>query len=166
MRLFIQTFAPLAGLTLTLVLVAPSAYSQNQIEPPGPSSRRTPIAITEIMYKPADRPDGKNTEFIELYNSNPWPEDISSYRLDGQVKFQFPPSTQIAGQKYLIVAAAPADIRAVYGVTNVFGPYTNSLKTSGSVKLYDEQGALLLHIDYTDAAPWPMGADGTGLPSS
>jgi hypothetical protein len=114
------------------------------------------------MYKPADRPDGRNTEFIEIYNSNPWPEDISGYRLDGQVQFQFAPSTQIPGQKYLVVAAAPADMQTVYGLTNVFGPYTNTLKTSGAVKLYDEQGALLLHTEYDDITPWPMGADGSG----
>ena len=139
-----------------------NAYSQTHIEPPGPSSRRTPIAISEIMYKPAARTDGRNTEFIELYNSNPWPEDISGYRLDGQVQFVFPAPTTIPAQGYLVVAAVPADLQAVYGLTNVFGPYTNSLKTSGTVKLYDEQGSLLLQHRIRHAAPWPMGADGTG----
>ena len=34
-------------------------------EPAGPSSRRTGLAITEIMYHPAERPDGKQLEFVE-----------------------------------------------------------------------------------------------------
>ncbi len=114
------------------------------------------------MYKPALRSDHRNTEFIELYNSNPWPEDISGYKLDGQVRFVFPAATKIPAQGYVVIAAVPADVQAVYGVTNLFGPYTNSLKSSGAVKLYDEQGSLLLHINYDDAAPWPMGTDGTG----
>jgi hypothetical protein len=145
------------------LLISTSARSQTHIELPGPSSRRTPIAITEIMYKPAARSDGRKIEFIELYNSNPWPEDISGWRLDGQVQFVFPPATAIAGQKYIVVAAVPTDLQAVYGLTtNVFGPYTNSLKSSGTVKLFDEQSSLLLRVEYDDSAPWPMGADGTG----
>ncbi len=115
------------------------------------------------MYKPAARSDGRNIEFLELYNSNPWPEDISRWRLDGDVQFMFPPGTTIPGQKYVVIAAVPTDVQAVYALTtNIFGPYTNSLKTSGTVKLYDEQGSLLLRVEYDDSAPWPMGADGTG----
>src|SRR5207248_3280242 len=44
----------------------------NPHEPPGPSSRKTPISISEVMYKPASRGDSNNLEFIEIYNSNPW----------------------------------------------------------------------------------------------
>src|SRR5208282_493407 len=44
----------------------------------GPSSRKTPVVFSEILFKPAARPDGKNLEFLELYNSNPWFQDLSS----------------------------------------------------------------------------------------
>ena len=114
------------------------------------------------MYKPADRADGRNTEFIELYNSNPWPEDVSGYRLSGQVEYVLPATTTIPSQGYLVVAANPTDLQAVYGLPTVFGPYTGSLKTSGMVRLHDEQGSLLLEVEYDNIAPWPMGADGTG----
>jgi hypothetical protein len=40
-------------------------------EPLGPSSRRTGLVISEIMYHPAARADGKNLEFIEIFNSEP-----------------------------------------------------------------------------------------------
>ena len=43
----------------------------------GPTSRRSPIAFSEIIWKPAPRGDTQNLEFIELYNSNPWFHDIS-----------------------------------------------------------------------------------------
>lgn len=131
-------------------------------EPMGPSTRRTPIAISEIMYKPANRTDGRNTEFIELYNSNPWPEDIAGYRLSSEVDYVFPPGTKIPGQGYVVVAANPADMQAVYGLTTVYGPYTNSLKTSGTLRLRDEQDSILLDLEYDQDSPWPMGADGTG----
>ena len=41
-------------------------------EKPGPSSRRSPLVISEIMYHPPTREDGANLEFIEIYNSQPW----------------------------------------------------------------------------------------------
>jgi hypothetical protein len=144
------------------LFVVGNCHSQPVTEPPGPSSRRTPITISEIMFKPADRPDGRNTEFIELYNSNPWPEDVSGYRLSGQVDYVIPVATTIPSRGFLVVAANPADLQTVYGLATVFGPYTNSLKTSGTVRLHDEQDSILLAVEYDNIAPWPMGADGTG----
>jgi hypothetical protein len=142
-------------------LLSTAAFAQPVTEAPGPSTRRSPITFSEIMYKPAKRLDARNLEFVELYNSNPWPEDISGFRLGGQIDFTFPAATAIAAQSYIIVAAVPADLTAVYGLATVYGPYTNSLKTSGALKLYDEQNSLLLNVDYDNMAPWPMGADGT-----
>ncbi len=144
-------------------VVSPSVGTMTtDTEPLGPSSRRTPIAISEIMYKPASRDDGRNTEFLELFNSNPWAQDVSGYKLDGEVQFTFPPHTSIPGGGFLVLAAAPADLQAVTGISGVLGPYDGSLKTSGELVLYDEAGALLLDVNYADTAPWPMGADGTG----
>jgi len=114
------------------------------------------------MYKPADRTDGRNLEFVELYNSNPWPEDIGRYRIEGQVQYAFPTGTKIPAQGYIIVAAVPADVQAVHGLGGVFGPYTNTLKTSGELRLHDEQNSVLLRFAYDDSGPWPMGADGSG----
>lgn len=151
--------------TLALgTLLAPGLFwaQAGPTEPLGPSSRRTQVAISEIMYKPAERPDGLDTEFIELYNSNPWPEDIGNWRLAGQVRFTFPARTSIPANGFLVVAAAPADLQAAYGLAGVFGPYTNRLKSSGVIELLDEAGALLLEIDYTDDPPWPAAAGGAG----
>jgi len=52
-------------------------------EPLGPSSRRTQLAFSEIMYTPAPRTDNLNTEYLEIYNSNPWWDDLSGYQLAG-----------------------------------------------------------------------------------
>ena len=49
----------------------------------GPSRRRSPLVISEVMYNPTNRADLRNLEFIEIYNSQAWPEDISGYRLSG-----------------------------------------------------------------------------------
>ena len=135
----------------------------NPHDPMGPSSRKTPIAFSEIMYKPAPRTDGKNLEFVEIYNSNPWFQDISGYQIIcADINYTFPANTKIPGGGYLVVAAVPADIQGVYGVTNVMGPYTGSLKKTETLELLDEQGAVLLTVPYSNAAPWPVAADGTG----
>src|SRR5437588_2558904 len=131
----------------------------------GPSSRRTGIVLTEIMYKPAPRNDTNNLEFIELYNSNPFFHDISGYKLAGDnLTYTFPPGTVMNGGAILVVAASPSAMQTVYGITNanVMGPYTGSLKKAGPLHLLDEQGAVLLSVPYSNVFPWPVAADGTG----
>ncbi|HUD82983.1 MAG TPA: lamin tail domain-containing protein, partial [Candidatus Saccharimonadales bacterium] len=129
----------------------------------GPTSRTTPMAFSEIMWKPAPRTDGKNLEFLEIYNSNPWFQDISGYQITcADMNYTFPPNTQIPGGGYLVVAAAPADIESVYGITNVMGPYNGSLKHSETLEMLDEQTNVLLTLPYTDVYPWPVATDGTG----
>ena len=141
--------------------IAPVA---NPHEPPGPSSRKTGIVISEIMYKPAPRVDGNNTEFLELYNSNPFFQDIGGYQIVADnMSYTFTAGTLIPGGAYYVVAASPTGMQNVYGLsTNVFGPYTGTLKKSGTIQLLDEQGAVLLTVPYSNVYPWPVAADGTG----
>src|SRR5687767_7276921 len=73
-------------------------------EPIGPSSRRTGLIISEIMYHPPMRADGREVEFVELYNSQTYPEDLSDYRLTGDISFVFPKGTTLASGSYLVVA--------------------------------------------------------------
>jgi regulation of enolase protein 1 (concanavalin A-like superfamily) len=136
----------------------------NPHEQIGPSSRTTPIVFSEIMYKPAARTDGNNIEFIEIYNSNPFFQDISGYQITcADMNYTFPPNTMIPGGAFFVVAASPQSVENVYGLTtNVFGPYTGSLKKSETLQLLDEQGAVLLTVPYSSTYPWPVAADGTG----
>ena len=105
------------------------------VEPPGPSSRKTGLAITEIMFQPAARQDGKDLAFVELFNSNPWPEDVSGYRLDGDFLCSFPAGTSIAGGGFLVVAASPADLESTYGITGTVGPFLRSPTPKGVLRL-------------------------------
>jgi hypothetical protein len=139
-----------------------AAAVTNPSEPLGPSSRRTPLAISEIMYKPAKRTDGKNLEYIEIFNSNPYSHDLSGYQLTGDIQYRFPPQTFLPAGGFLVVAAVPADVQSVYGTPSVLGPYTNSLTADGTIRLLDEAGAVMLEIAYDNSPPWPAAADGTG----
>ncbi|HUR44287.1 MAG TPA: lamin tail domain-containing protein, partial [Candidatus Saccharimonadales bacterium] len=151
----VRDFAPV--LSGSIVSRLPSPY-----EPLGPSSRLTGLVISEIMFKPAKRGDNRVLDFIEIYNSNPFFHDMSGYKISGDVDFIFPPGTIIPGGGFKVVAAAPADLQAVYGLGGVMGPYTNNLKRSVTLRLRDEQNAVLLEINYSSDNPWPVAADGTG----
>ncbi|MBI3416210.1 MAG: lamin tail domain-containing protein [Verrucomicrobia bacterium] len=129
----------------------------------GPSSRRTGLVISEIMYHPPPRADGKNVELVELYNSQGFFEDISGYRLTGAIDFTFPPNTTIPASGFIVVAPSPADIQSVYGISGVFGGFTNSLQnSSGVVRLRNNLGAVLLEANYSGTPPYPAAADGAG----
>jgi hypothetical protein len=131
-------------------------------EPLGPCSRRTPLVISELMYNPTPRTDGRNLQYVELYNSNPWWEDISGYRLTGDILYTVPPGTILPGGAFLVVSPAPADLQTVYGLTRVLGPSVAATKKTGLIQLRDEQGAILLEFTYGTTLPWPAGANSTG----
>lgn len=153
-----QSFAPVAQAT--------EAASLGDREALGPSSRRTGLAISEIMYHPrevlwAGRP--AELEFVELFNSNPYFEDLSGYRLSGDIEFTFPRGTVLAGGGFVVVARVPEDVKAVYGLASVLGPYTNNLPNQqGRVRLRNNNGFLLLEVNYESRPPWPVAADGAG----
>jgi len=131
-------------------------------EPAGPSSRKTGLVITEIMYRPVPRTDARNLEFVELFNSNPFPEDIGGYRLAGDVGYEFPAGTTIPGGGFLVVARNPEHFRASYQGIDVMGPYAGSLGDSATVRLRNQIGAIYLEFTYRSRAPWPAGARATG----
>lgn len=139
-------------------------------EPLGPSSRRTGLVITELMYNPRlilGVSSNVTVEFIELYNSKPWDEAIGGYSITGSVSYTFAPNTILRAGAYLVVARVPSLVRSNYAITNVVGPWegaaTNGLPDeTGTVQLRNRQGAVLLDINYMDSPPWPEAADGTG----
>ena len=141
----------------------PLRFSKPPAEPPGPSSRRSGVTISEIHYHPAHRPDGRNVQFIEIFNSMPWFEDLSGWSVSGSADFTFPQGFQLPAQGYVVLAANPADLVAVTGATNVLGPLGGSLpNSSGSLRLRHRSGAVLAELQYRDTADWPAAADGFG----
>jgi hypothetical protein len=125
------------------------------------AERTTPIVISEIMYRPGGT-NTNNLEFVEFYNSNPYFEDISGYRLVGDITFTFPSNTIVQGGTFLVVAKDPAALQSAYGISGVLGPYSNSLPAEGTIQLRSDFNSVLLTVEYSDDKPWPPGADGTG----
>lgn len=131
-------------------------------EPLGLSSRLTSLVFSEIMYAPL--PAGTNElEYVELYNTFGTPADISGYRLSGDIDFTFPARTILPANSFLVVARNPGDVRSVYGLANVLGPFTGALsKSGGTLRLRHRTGAVFLEMNYGGGAPWPVAANGFG----
>lgn len=140
----------------------PVSRVRGEREPIGPISRRTALALSEIMYHPADRLDGRNLEFVEIYNSQEWPEELDGWRLSGDIDYVFPTGTSIPARGYLVVAAVPADLQSVTGFSTPHA-YTGSLPNNrGSIRLRNNQDAVMLEVDYDSDPPWSLAADGAG----
>src|SRR5208283_4663652 len=74
-----------------------------------------------------------------------------------------PANTLIPGNAFFVLAASPQSIANVYGLaSNVFGPYSGSLKKAETLQVLDEQSNVLLTVPYSDVYPWPVAANGTG----
>jgi hypothetical protein len=132
-------------------------------EPIGPATRRGPFVISEIMFHPTNRAALINLEFVEIYNSQPWAEDLGGFRLTGECDFTFPAGTTIPALGYLVVAPSPADITAVHVIANVMGGFTNRLNNAGgTLRLHDYANAVVFEVDYDSQPPWPAAADGAG----
>jgi hypothetical protein len=131
-------------------------------EPPGPSSRRTALVISEIMFHPPDAWGGSDLEFVELWNSGLVTEDLTGHKLAGDISYSFPNNTAIAPGQFLVVAKNPTSAQSFYSVS-CLGPYSNKLPNgSGTVRLLNELGGILLETGYDTKSPWPVAPDGTG----
>ncbi|MBL9136784.1 MAG: lamin tail domain-containing protein [Verrucomicrobiales bacterium] len=131
-------------------------------EPLGPSTRRGPIVVSEIHYHPMDRDDGRQAEFLEIHNTQPWPESMGGWRLDGDVRLRFPEDLVLPARSYLVVAANSKDVEAIYGITGVLDYDGNLSNGGGRVRLLNEREAVVWEVDLSDEDAWPAAADGAG----
>jgi hypothetical protein len=83
------------------------------------------------MWKPAPRSDTNNCEFLEIYNSNPWFQDISSYQIVcADMNYTFPPGTIIPGGGYSGDRRLAGQHSKRLWHHQRHGPYNGSLKHS------------------------------------
>src|SRR5207245_6639789 len=90
-------------------------------------------------------------------------EELSGFQITGDVDYAYPPGTILPGGGFLVIAKSPADLQSVYGISNLIGPYTNSLSNrSGTLRLRNRADAVLLEVTFDSQRPWPITADGVG----
>jgi hypothetical protein len=145
------------------------------------------VVISEVMYHPVDA----NDEYVELYNSTDEAVTLAgpegSWRLDGAAAYRFNAGlTLAAGGRLVVVGFDPAvegtrlaAFEATYGAqglgagVDVVGPWEGNLSNRGerlslekpaAAEADGEPGGWVIvdEVLYSDVAPWPAGADGTG----
>ena len=140
-----------------------TGYLPERYESLAASSRRTPMVISEIMYHPWPQADGKDLEYVELFNSSSVPYDLGGFHLAGDIQYDFPSGTLLGPGSFLVVAHTPADVQGRYQIGNVLGGYQGRLSNqAGAVQLLHRSGAVFLDVAYASAPPWPASADGAG----
>ncbi len=159
-----------------------SVFAAMAASTPGASNgppRVGPVVISELMYHPFSG----GHEFIELRNiaSNSVAlfsaaQPTNTWRLNKGVDFAFPTNQFLSAGGYtLVVPIDPYTFRTLYGVpakVAIFGPYTGVLDNGGEKVHLAKPGSITTNgllpwvlvdgVDYDDAAPWPLGPDGSG----
>ncbi|MEM7232318.1 MAG: lamin tail domain-containing protein [Planctomycetota bacterium] len=128
------------------------------------ASLQARVMLVEIHYHPLDGDDpNESLEFVEIFNDEPLPFEISGYRIDGGVGFVVPPETIVPARGVLVIAREPDALRNKTGLENVVGPYSGRLANDGErVELIDTGGSVVSSVRYNDGLRWPAAADGAG----
>jgi hypothetical protein len=126
------------------------------------------VVFSEIMYHPADAPDGTDGdlfEYIELYNNGALPETLTGAYFSKGISYTFTNAipTVLNPGDYLVVVKDRTAFQSRYpGVTNL-APYAYSGKLDNDgEKVTLKIGAASVSITYGTTNAWPSAADGFG----
>jgi hypothetical protein len=129
------------------------------------------LRITEMMYNPADPPDGSdsdNFEFIELKNTGDSTLTLTHVSFADGIVFGFNDSdvTHIGPGQFVLVVSNRAAFESRYGQalsTIIAGEYSGRLSNGGErVALVDYWDGMIAQFEYDDGGSWPPLADGQG----
>jgi len=113
------------------------------------------IVISEIMYHPAS--NDSREEYIELLNLGANRVDLTGWKIDKGVQFEFPAMSLGAGER-LVVAADLLSFQTKYeDVPNVVGGWTGQLSNqSEAIAIEDASGKRIDRVEYADGGEWSV----------
>lgn len=130
------------------------------------------IVINEIMYHAAPRyASGQvafqesDEEWIELFHRGSQAIDLSGWKLNDGIRFDFPAGTVMQPGSYLVIARDLEAMRAKYPelASILLGGYEGSLSNSSdAIELLDGNGNPADYVRYYDGGRWPEFADAGG----
>lgn len=119
------------------------------------------IVINEISYKSTEQ---DTRDWVELFNTTTADIDVSGWILtdaERLMDFVIPQGTVVPANGYLVVCKNKSKFMSFWPeLTNVVGNFKFSLKSEGSVQLFDADGNLVDDVEYGDKQPWPKLTDG------
>lgn len=124
------------------------------------------LVINKINYNPAtsvDFPISNDLEFIEIKNTGTTTVDLTGiYLKELGLSYQFPANSSVLAGASVFIACNPVTFQSKYGIS-AFGQFTRNLSNSSQkIVLADGFGNTIDTVQYFDALPWPLAADGSG----
>lgn len=102
-------------------------------------------------------------QWIELCNRGPDAVDLTGWRFNEGIQFQFPDATVIPGGGYLVVAKDVPALQARHPEIAITGPFEKQLSRHGErIVLQDTNQNPVDVVHYHEAGQWPSLADGGG----
>jgi hypothetical protein len=136
----------------------------------------TGLRLTEIMYHPAEGPQGGGaaSEYIELFNAGQSSINLNLVQLTGAVEYVFSDTVLEPGSYALVVRDRDSFVGFYGAGLPIVGQYDGQLSNRGEpLVLQDPLGHVLVQLRYSDGShpedfaqgqdAWPSGPDGTGL---
>jgi len=112
------------------------------------------IIINEVNYRSIEIQ--QNIEFIELYNNDAAPVDLTGWHLTKGISYEFPAGTIMNPGDYLVICADPTVCQSEFGITGVLGPYSGGLSGKGDeIILRDNFFKIHDKVDYEGWKEWP-----------
>jgi hypothetical protein len=135
--------------------------------PAAPSDPQRFLAVSALHYNPAG--SAENSEFLEVMNTSANVTlNLTGVRFTRGIDFAFPAATSLAPGARLLAVKDPAAFQAAYPsvpAARIAGVFANdsSLSNSGErLTLDDATGSTIVDFSFSDEAPWPSLADGSG----
>ena len=126
------------------------------------------LKVTELHYHPpdlisgSDTTEGKDLEFIEFKNTGKNAVNLSGLVLDSAIQYSFPVNNLLAPGRFWVIASKPSKFYDFYGLV-ASGNYTGNFSNGGEeVLLKNSSANEVIDFSFSDASPWPSGADGDG----
>ena len=118
-----------------------------------PAALAANVVINEIMYFPAS--GNLHESYLELYNADTVPADLSGWTFTKGLQFSFPTNTLLAPGAYLVVAADASAFAAKYpGVTNFLAGWVPPM--GAHVILADGAGNVVSEVHYSNDGDWAV----------
>jgi hypothetical protein len=123
------------------------------------------LVINKINYNPqgATSTESDNLEFVEIKNTSNTTISLTGiYFKELGLSYQFPAYSSVLAGGSIYLASNSVAFQAKYGIA-AFGQFTRNLSNSTQkIVLADGFGNTIDSVEYFDALPWPIAADGTG----
>lgn len=102
-------------------------------------------------------------EWLEIYNRGSSPVNLTGWKIDGGISYNFPVNTTLAAGEYLVVAKNAGTLSTKHPAASILGNYSGRLGNGGDlITLIDAVGNPADEVAYLDSGKWHEAADAGG----